>query len=102
MHEWDCIKQSDYTDHPSNYTSHTCKGPLMPSINFIIVFQSCSTVHIAKSTHDGVDTLGAKLALLAHIHTGLGVVGANDAPGLLLQVEGSFPGLVYVLGRVVA
>ena len=61
-----------------------------------------STVHIAKSTHDGLDTLAAKLALLAHIHTGLGVVGANDAPGLLLQVEGSFPGLVYVLGRVVA
>ena len=63
---------------------------------------SLGAVDSMQSTHDRLDTLAAKLALLTHIDNWLGVVCTDDALRLLLHVRWSFPRVVDVFRGKVA
>ena len=77
------IKVSDTCTYASTCTCTCC---LLRSIN------------VVQSRHDALNALAAELPLGTGLHNWLWIVYTNDAPSLLLNVEGSCPWLVNVFG----
>ena len=56
------------------------------TINNVLTFSLLmGSVDVVESRHDTLNALAAELSLRARLHNWFGVIGANDAPGLLLD-----------------
>ena len=56
-----------------------------------------SSIDVVESRHDALNALAAELSLRARLHNWFGVIGANDASGLLLDEERCLPWMMYIL-----